>query len=163
MLLLQCGNIAAQGTLADYRRAYSLYDKFKSANVYDSPYDISYNDSLALFSYAKHTAQGDRFITLDAAGMKRNEYDTKEKMNASLGIKTVKEDKQPFGRKEEPNWMEVDEERDSQPVVSPDGKLEAYIEGDNVVLHTVGRPYTEKRILSTDGTLSDYCSAWIQW
>ncbi len=163
MLLLQCGNIAAQGTLADYRRAYSLYDKFKSANVYDSPYDISYNDSLALFSYAKHTAQGDRFITLDAAGMKRNEYDTKEKMNASLGIKTVKEDKQPFGRKEEPNWMEVDEERDSQPVVSPDGKLEAYIEGDNVVLHTVGRPYTEKRILSTDGTLSDYYSAWIQW
>ena len=48
-------------------------------------------------------------------------------------------------------------------MVSPDGKLEAYIEGENVVLHVVGKPYTEKRILSTDGTLSNHYSAWIQW
>ena len=31
------------------------------------------------------------------------------------------------------------------------------------MLHEVGKPYTEKRILSTDGTLSNYYSAWIQW
>src|SRR5574344_1825845 len=85
-------------------------------------------------------------------------------MYTFLGIKReVKDEKPECGRKQERHWMEVDEEKESMPVVSADGKFEAYIEGDNVVLNVVGKPYTEKRILSTDGTLSNYYSAWIQW
>lgn len=50
--------------------------------------------------------------------------------------------------------MEVDEENEAYPVLSPDGKMEAYIEGYNVVVHEAGKPYTEaKRILTQDGTM----------
>lgn len=154
----------AQGTINDYRRAYSLYDKFKGDNVFNSPADIHWKDSTYIFSYSIHTPSGDRFVVMNADSQTRKTFATKEEMNAELGIKTEKKDDKPqFGRKHERHWMEVDEEKESTPVVSPDGKLEAYIEGENVVLHVVGKPYTEKRILSTDGTLSNYYSAWIQW
>ena len=59
--------------------------------------------------------------------------------------------------------MEVDEEQDPRPVVSPDGRTEAYIEGYNVVLHEVGKPYSEKRVLSQDGTIGCYYSNRIYW
>ena len=44
-----------------------------------------------------------------------------------------------------------------------DGKMEAYIEGYNVVLHEVGKPYSVKRILTQDGTIGMYYSNRIQW
>lgn len=59
--------------------------------------------------------------------------------------------------------MEVDEENEPRPVASPDGKLEAYIEGYNVVVHEAGKPYTEKRTLTQDGTIGLYYSNQIQW
>src|SRR5574344_1009124 len=153
-------DVSAQGTLKDYQRAYSLYGKFNSTNVYGSPSDISWKDSSNLFSYSVHTASGDRFVVMNAESKERKTFNTKEEMYTCLGIKReVKDEKPEFGRKHERHWMEVDEEKESMPVVSPDGKFEAYIEGDNVVLHVVGKPYTEKRILSTDGTLSNYYSA----
>jgi dienelactone hydrolase len=162
--LVQSFCAAAQGTLSDYKRAYSLYDKFNSNNVYHSPEDINWKDSTCTFSYTIHTADGDRFINYDAANKERKEFKSKDELNNFLGINAKKEDgKRPFGRRHERHWMEVDEEKDTYPVISPDQKMEAYIEGDNVVLHEVGKPYSEKRILSTDGTLSNYYSAWIQW
>ena len=163
-VLLSSTSIFAQGTVSDYKRAYSLREKFKSDNVFNSPSDIRWKDSTSIFSYAKQTPQGKRFVVVNAANKEHKIFDTKEAMNAYLGIKDEEKDKKPqFGRKVERHWMEVDEEKDTSPIVSPDGKLEAYIEGQNVVLHQVGKPYTEKRILSTDGTLSNYYSAWIQW
>lgn len=163
--LLQSFSAAAQGTLSDYKRAYSLYEKFNSSNVYHSPEDIGWKDSTNTFSYMIHTADGDRFICYDAANKEKKMFNSRDEQNKALGITPKKEEeaKKPFGRRQERHWMEVDEEKDSYPVVSPDGKMEAYIEGDNVVLHEVGKPYSEKKILSTDGTLSNYYSAWIQW
>lgn len=164
LALLPCSVVSAQGTLADYNRAYSLYDKFKGDNVYNSPFDIKCKDSTYMFSYSKHTPQGNRYVVVDAGNNDVKTFDDKAEMNDCLGIKNENKDIKPqFGRKQERHWMEVDEEKDSQPVASPDGKLEAYIEGQNVVLHETGKPYTEKRILSTDGTLANYYSSWIQW
>jgi dipeptidyl aminopeptidase/acylaminoacyl peptidase len=164
LAILSSAAVSAQGTLKDYQRAYSLYDKFKSDNVFNSPADISWKDSSYVFGYSKHTPQGDRFIVMDAAKNTQNTFCSRDSMNAFMGIKSEKTDNKPqFGRKQERHWMEVDEEKDTQPVTSPDGKMDAFIEGCNVVVHEVGKPYTEKRILSTDGTLSNYYSAWIYW
>jgi dipeptidyl aminopeptidase/acylaminoacyl peptidase len=59
--------------------------------------------------------------------------------------------------------MEVDEEKDPRPVKSPDGKKEAWIEGHNVVMHNAGRPYSEKSVLSQDGTIGCYYSNQLLW
>ncbi len=153
----------AQGTLADYNRAYSLYNKFNNDNVYNSPVDIKFKDSTNTYYYTENTPTGKKYVTKNADTNNSKSFDSKEELYKYLDIKLPETAKPQFGRKHERHWMEVDEEKDTHPVISPDGKLEAYIEGDNVVLHEVGKPYTEKRILSTDGTLSNYYSAWIQW
>lgn len=162
--LLQTIGAVAQGTLTDYKRAYSLSEKFNSNNVFNSPADLQWKDSTDIFSYSVHTADGERFVVVDAASGKKDVFKSKDEMNKSIGIIKKKDDSKPiFGRKHEHHWMEVDEEDESYPVASPDGKMEAYIEGQNVVLHEVGKPYTEKRILSTDGTIDNYYSALITW
>ncbi|WP_025883038.1 DPP IV N-terminal domain-containing protein [Segatella paludivivens] len=153
----------AQGTLADYNRAYSLSNKFSNDNVYNSPADIKFKDSTSTYYYTENTATGKRYVAMDAGTNNSKSFGSKEELYKYLDIKLPEAAKPQFGRKHERHWMEVDEEKDTHPVISPDGKLEAYIEGENVVLHEVGKPYTEKRILSTDGTLSNYYSAWIQW
>ena len=153
----------AQGTLADYNRAYSLSNKFNNDNVYNSPADIKFKDSTNTYYYTENTATGKRYVAMDAGTNNSKSFGSKEELYKYLDIKLPEAVKPQFGRKHERHWMEVDEEKDTYPVVSPNGKLEAYVEGENVVLHEVGKPYTEKRILSTDGTLSNYYSAWIQW
>ena len=153
----------AQGTLADYNRAYSLSNKFNNDNVYNSPVDIKFKDSTNTYYYTENTATGKRYVAMDAGTNNSKSFGSKEELYKYLDIKLPEAAKPQFGRTHQRHWMEVDEEKDTHPVVSPEGKLEAYIEGDNVVLHEVGKPYTEKRILSTDGTLSNYYSAWIQW
>ena len=47
----------AQGTVEDYLRAYSLYDKFNATRVYDDPADIRWEDD-SVFHYFSHTAEG---------------------------------------------------------------------------------------------------------
>lgn len=162
--LLQTIGIAAQGSLTDYKRAYSLSEKFNNNNVYNSPADLQWKDSTDIITYSINTANGEQFVVFDAANGKKDVFKSKDEMKKFIGMPVNKEENKPtFGRKHEHHWMEVDEENESYPVASPDGKMEAYIEGQNVVLHEVGKPYTEKRILSTDGTLGNYYSAWITW
>ena len=59
--------------------------------------------------------------------------------------------------------MEVDEENEPRLVTSPDGKWNAYIEGFNVVIHQVGKPYSQKRVITQDGTIGNYYSNRILW
>ncbi|MBQ9637208.1 MAG: prolyl oligopeptidase family serine peptidase [Prevotella sp.] len=68
----------------------------------------------------------------------------------------------PF-RRHQRHWMEVDEEQEQRLVTSPDGKWEAWIEGYNLVVHEVGRPYSEKHQLTQDGTIGNYYSNRILW
>ena len=146
-------HISGQGTLDDYRRAYSLYDRFQSKNVSHWAHDVEWQDSSHTFRYWTDTPSGPRHYKYDA------DHQTREEVVAPKR----EERKPPFGRIKRRHWMEVDEEKDARPVVSPDGKKEAYIEGHNVVLHTVGKPYSEKRTLSQDGTIGDYYSNRIYW
>lgn len=59
------------------------------------------------------------------------------------------------------HWMEVDDEKEGNPVVSPDGNYVAYIKNDNVYVRE--QATGKEKQLSLDGTLSNYYSVNIQW
>ena len=154
---------AAQGTAQDYKRAYSLQDKFKTDNVYHYAHGVAWKDSSSVFGYNIQTADGKRWITYDAANGTKHEYSSADEYNKAMNIKPRSAEKPQFGRRHQRHWMEVDEENTPYPVASPDGKWEAYVEEYNVVLHEVGKPYSQKRILTQDGTIGLYYSNQIQW
>ena len=117
-----------------------------------------------MLHYQISTPQGTKYITYDADKAEAKSYDSREAMDKALGINPQPAPSPRFGRHHERHWMEVDEEQEAYPVVSPDGKTEAYVEGYNVVVHEVGKPYSEaKRILTQDGTIGCYYSNRIQW
>lgn len=155
----------AQGTLEDYNRAYSLTGKFSNSNVYHWAQNIEWKDSSNILYYSVQTPEGQRFVTVNADDLSTQTYDSEQKMKEALNIVPRNRDRrgQRFGRQRERHWMEVDEETDAYPVASPDGKWEAYIEGFNVVLHEKNKPYTDKRVLSQDGTIGNYYSNRILW
>ncbi len=150
--------VQAQGTVADYKRAWELYGKFNQTQVEHWAHDIRWGREDNTLSYYIDTPQGREWHTYDAST--REDKIREAKSPASGGRQ---QQKHPFGRQKQRHWMEVDEERYTRPVESPDGRWDAYIEGDNVVIHPVGKPYSEKRILTQDGTKSLYYSSRIQW
>lgn len=154
---------SAQGTVEDYNRAYALKRQFSSDSVYHWARSAAWRDSSHVLHYQVNTPQGKKFVIYDADKGETRSFGTKEAMEKVLGIQPQPAWKPQFGRKHERHWMEVDEENTAYPVASPDGKTEAYIEGYNVVLHEVGKPYTQKRILTQDGTMGCYYSNRIQW
>lgn len=162
-MLLFAGQAAAQGTVEDYNRAYSLRSKYSVDSVFHWARSTAWCDSSHVLHYQVSTAEGKRYISYDADKQETKSFSTIEDLNRAFGIKPRPAQKPRFGRHHERHWMEVDEEQEAYPVASPDGKLEAYIEGYNVVLHEVGKPYTEKRILTQDGTIGLYYSNRIQW
>ncbi len=151
--LMMATATSAQGTADDYRRAYALQEKFKSQNVRHWAHSVTWKDSTHLFTYWTDTDNGQQYFEYDA--------DTQTRKEVAPPPKT--EPRHRFGRHHQRHWMEVDEERFAHPVASPDGKKEAWIEGDNVVMHDAGQPYSVKQPLSQDGTLGLYYSNNIIW
>ena len=182
--LLLCSFVSAspclaQGTVDDYNRAYSLYAKFNAQNVYHWAQNVRWVDSTHVFHYSVQTPEGQRFIVFDADKNSKQEYTSEKEMNEALtAIRPASKERQhrfgppptggsrrgttPF-RQPQRHWMEVDEEQEQRLVTSPDGKLEAWIEGYNVIVHQVGRPYSEKLQLTQDGTIGHYYSNRILW
>lgn len=163
-LAMPAATASAQGTLEDYNRAYALRHQFSADSVFHWARSSAWCDSAHVLHYQISTPQGRKFVSYDADKDEMKTYDSQEAMEKALGIKPRRPYKPQFGRRHERHWMEVDEEKEAYPVLSPDGKMEAYIEGYNVVVHEAGKPYTEaKRILTQDGTIGCYYSNRIQW
>lgn len=161
-----CGiaqHINAQGTADDYRRAYSLGGKFSGARVWHWAHDVAWKDSSATYHYYIDTPEGRRYVVGNADDGMLTVYSTEHERDSVTGRKPRQAQKPQFGRQHRRHWMEVDEEDKAWPVLSPDGKTEAYIEGYNVVLHEAGKPYTVKRVLTQDGSPGDYYSNRIFW
>ena len=178
--LLPCNSVHAQGTVDDYNRAYSLQKKFSSQNVYHWAQNIRWVDSTHVFHYSVQTPEGQQFIIYDADTQDKTIYDSEKDMNEML--ETLRPNIQnrprrfgppPYGggarggatpfRQPQRHWMEVDEEQEQRLVTSPDGKWEAWVEGYNLIVHEVGRPYSEKHQLTQDGTIGNYYSNRIYW
>ena len=154
----------SQDMVARYNKAYSLPRTFARDSVFHWAQNSAWCDSSYVLHYEISTPQGRKYISFDAAKGTSQTYASYQEMEKALKQKKRPEWKPQFGRNKQRHWMEVDEEQNAYPVLSPDGKMEAYIEGYNVVVHEAGKPYTEaKRILTQDGTIGCYYSNRIQW
>ncbi len=155
-LLLYSITLSAQGTAEDYNRAYSLRDKYSSRNYFYTNANPRWQQDSDTFWYVRNTPDGDVLVTVDAA----TQTETVERDKAVLEAK-LKEERDKLPRPSTRHWMEVDDEKGSAPVPSPDGKWLAFIKNDNVfVRSTDGK---EERQLSTLGTAGNYYSSYIQW
>lgn len=204
-------NGQAQGTLEDYRRAYSLYEKFNATQVYNDPADIRW-DGKTTFHYSVYTPEGtDYYVgkvtgdvkTADVKAIHMNalaellsretgkdiprntlrlsrlsvdenqptsvsfEFDGhkwKVEEACTAGLRLGSKEALPASQgpwKKQRHWMEVDDEKGAAPVVSPDGKRQAYIKNDNV--YVSDRDGRNERALSNDGTAGNYYSSWLKW
>lgn len=61
---------------------------------------------------------------------------------------------------EQPHWMVVDEEKNWVPVPSPDESKTAFVRDNNVWMRD---SEGKERQLTSDGTIGNYYSSWIQW
>ena len=155
-LLLYSITLSAQGTAEDYNRAYSLRDKYSSRKYFYTNANPRWQQDSDTFWYVRNTPDGDVLVTVDAATL----TETVERDKAVLEAK-LKEERDKLPRPSPRHWMEVDDEKGSAPVPSPDGKWLAFIKNDNVfVRSTDGK---EERQLSTLGTAGNYYSSYIQW
>ena len=155
-LLLYSITLSAQGTAEDYNRAYSLRDKYSSRNYFYTNANPRWQQDSDTFWYVRNTPDGDVLVTVDAA----TQTETVERDKAVLEAK-LKEERDKLPRPSTRHWMEVDDEKGSAPVPSPDGKWLAFIKNDNVYVRSTDSK--EERQLSTLGTAGNYYSSYIQW
>ena len=155
-LLLYSITLSAQGTAEDYNRAYSLRDKYSSRNYFYTNANPRWQQDSDTFWYVRNTPDGDVLVTVDAATL----TETVERDKAVLEAK-LKEERDKLPRPSTRHWMEVDDEKGSAPVPSPDGKWLAFIKNDNVYVRSTDSK--EERQLSTLGTAGNYYSSYIQW
>ncbi len=84
LLAVTASNILAQGTVEDYKRAYSLRQKFSKDKVYYSDVNPQWIDGTHTFWYIRHTPEGDRYVKVDADKRTRTDLFDHEKLTAAL-------------------------------------------------------------------------------
>ena len=153
----------AQGTLEDYRRAYSLSEKFSAQKVMHWAQNVEWNDSLPEVRYSIYTPEGLRWKLVNAeTGEVRETENLKEQGEHPARERNKQQNYK--GRRHQRHWMEVDEETDQWAVTSPDGQWEAWIEAGNVVVQETGKQNgATKRQLTQDGTIGNYYSSRLLW
>lgn len=168
--IASCLSLSAQGTIQDYKRAYGLYERFKSENVLQTADNLHWTNDTE-FTYQTRSTEGIKYMKgsigdggtfeisetekpssrQDDRRGRRNRRDAEERDGATLqGPQLLRN-----------HWMNVDDERHGGYVVSPDSTMRAYIKNDNIYVSR--RDGSDERQLSYDGTLGHYYSSYIQW
>lgn len=88
LLLAGAGNLVAQGTVEDYKRAYSLRGKFTSDKVYYSGVSPRWIGDTHTFWYVRHTPEGDRYVKVDADKQTRTDLFNHDKLATALAKST---------------------------------------------------------------------------
>ena len=174
-LTLSSPALYAQGTLEDYNRAYSLSRTFNWTKVKNHVDDARWLPN-GQFQY--HLTDGARgawhFGQINADGTitladstsaspitppsKEIAWRFKRRDNRNQRTHFIAN---PSKRRQERHWMETDDERGADPILSPDSSLVAFIRNDNV--YVANPDGSNARALSTEGTISHYFSSYIQW
>ncbi len=163
----------AQGTLNDYNRAYSLSRTFTNSKIKNHVDDARWLPDGRFQYHLTDGARGawhfgqvnpDGTITLaDTTSLRPIEAPSNDGARR-FGRRDNQQARfiaNPSKRPQQRHWMETDDERSADPILSPDSSLVAFIRNDNVY---VARPDgSQARALSTEGTLSHYFSSYIQW
>ena len=90
-LLLSAGMTLAQGTADDYRRAYSLREKFSDKHVMYADVRPDWVGDSHTFWYVRHTPEGRVYVSVDADRNRRRELFDHGKLAAALASATGKE------------------------------------------------------------------------
>ena len=86
LALLVSGYAAAQGTTADYNRAYALRKTFNAKQVHYSQVNPSWNENGNFFWYVRNTPEGPVYVKVDAKKQQRSQlFDHKKLANALAG------------------------------------------------------------------------------
>ena len=167
----------AQGTPDDYRRAYSAQRTFSWSKVKNHVDDARWLSDGRFQYHVTDGARGtwhfgqinpDGTITLADSTANRPIDEQRQEQWRGWGQRGRNNNRStalfianPSKRRQERHWMETDDERGGDPVISPDSTLAAFIRNDNVY---VARPDgSQAHAISTEGTLSHYFSSYISW
>lgn len=146
------GNIMAQGTAADYNRAYQLRDLYSSRRVYHNGVKAHWDKEGHKFWYTTNGKDSTLCYDVDPDSKTRT---TKARPHEQPCQQNPHRDGQ------EHFWSETDDERKGDPVLSPDGKLRAKKYGDDIIVEEVA---TGRQILAThDASQGCYYSAYMQF
>lgn len=188
--------LAAQGTVADYKRADYIKESTKY-KVYHEPLHVQWQGSQVW--YKVQTAEGEAFYKVDPASKKKEtlfstsslitqlENAVHQKVNKhEIPLENLKMEGEgvsfeAFGKtwsftdnqltdkgninapqRPERYWGSLRDEREGNPILSPDKKWKAYIKNSNVYISKVDDPKSEKA-LSFDGSPGEYYSAFLSW
>ena len=91
VLACLCGQAHAQGTADDYRRAYSLRDKYSASKVFYSNVRPTWIADADSFWYVRNTPEGRVYVMVDAVGRRRTDLFDHAKLAAALAEKTGKD------------------------------------------------------------------------
>lgn len=93
-MLLSGSMATAQGTLDDYKRAYSLSQKFSADKVMYASVVPQWIGSAQCFWYVRHTPEGRRYVIVDADKKTRKELFDHAKLSTTLAKQSGKEVKE---------------------------------------------------------------------
>lgn len=180
LLALLCAvgrRASAQGTEADYARAYQVRKDFTTDKLVGSVEGVQWGDKHTL-NYSKRAEDGsmqklalriaeDGSVTIGEQVENHNQQgprgaERRGNRRGGWGDYQVPANSTKTGpQKLQNHWMNVDEERVGRNVMSPDSTKQAYIRDYNLWVSDANG--SNPRQLSFDGTLSHYYSAYLQW
>ncbi|MBO4906528.1 MAG: DPP IV N-terminal domain-containing protein, partial [Bacteroidaceae bacterium] len=159
----------AQGTPDDYKRAFAARQTFSWQQVKDYSDDVRWlpdgkfqyhlTDGVGgggTWHFGQVTADG-RVVLADTTSQHPVVLESTRNYGRHHGSFIAN----PSQRRQQRHWMEVGDEREAGPVLSPDSQLVAFVRNDNL---WIAKPDgSEARALTWDGTLSNYFSSYIYW
>ncbi len=152
---------AAQGEADDYRRAFDAPRRFSWDKVTGTASGAVWTEQGDKFYYRSHTAEGDIYRVVDVATKSRSDYKTIEEVRAALGLPEPEERRPRGPHAPAKHWMVTDPETEGGPVLSPDGKSEAFVKNHNIYVRDVESG--KERAVTFDGGMGFYYSAYMNW